>query len=264
MKIAILLTDVDDSDFTRSFPDDAEKFRRLLQPLRQDWDFVTYPVKDGIFPADITVYDGAVITGSPASVHDDRPWIGQLFTMIRQAHEARVPMFGACFGQQAIAMALGGWVARNQQGWGLGVTTTTFTKHLPWMSEKHPSLRFYCAHNEQVVQLPEGALVLGHDPIAEVSAFAMGEHILATQHHPEMTPDYVDGLLDYIEADIDPAVMVRARQSVAGGAQGQVFAKWIVDFLSAASAARNPLPWLAHPAQIAAPACQPAREQRGL
>lgn len=241
MKIAILLTDIDDSQFTRSFPDDAEKFRRLLQPLRPDWSFVTYPVKDGVFPASVLAYDGVIITGSPASVHDDRPWITRLFSLIREAHEARLPVFGACFGQQAIAMALGGWVARNAKGWGLGVTTTTFTAHLPWMTDKHHALRIYCAHNEQVVRLPEGALVLGHDPIADVSAFALGDHILATQHHPEMTPDYVAGLLDYIEADIDPAVMTRARQSIAGGAEGHKFAVWIADFLSAASAARRML-----------------------
>ena len=48
MRIAILLTDVDDSDFTRSFPNDAEKFRRLLQPLRPHWEYAIYSVKDNI------------------------------------------------------------------------------------------------------------------------------------------------------------------------------------------------------------------------
>ncbi|HMQ58153.1 MAG TPA: hypothetical protein PKE65_06355, partial [Rhizobiaceae bacterium] len=123
--------------------------------------------------------------------------------------------------------------------WGLGVTTTKFTRHLGWLDERHESLRLYCAHNEQVVRLPDGAVVLGHDPIAAVSAYSIGDHVLCTQHHPEMTPDYVDGLLDYIEADIDPAVMAKARDSVKGGAQGGEFARWIVDFYDAAHKARG-------------------------
>ncbi|MCB1459951.1 MAG: type 1 glutamine amidotransferase [Nitratireductor sp.] len=239
MRIAILLTDVDDSDFTRSFPNDAEKFRRLLQPLRPHWEYAIYSVKDNIFPSNLDDHDGYIITGSPASVHDDRVWIPRLFSLIRQADAARVPVIGACFGHQAIATALGGRVARNDKGWGLGATTTTFDRHLPWMTEKHREIRLYCAHNEQVVELPRGATVLGHDPVAPVSAFAIGGHILATQHHPEMTPDYVDGLLDYMEDDIDPEVMARARQSVAAGAEGTRFAGWMVEFLAAADAARR-------------------------
>lgn len=248
MKIAILLTDVDDSDFTRSFPDDADKFRRLLHPLRPEWSFVTYPVKDGIFPADISAYDGILITGSPASVHDDRPWIPVLFDLIREADRRRIPMVGACFGHQAIATALGGCVAKNDAGWGLGATTTTFVRHLDWMRPRHRAIRLYCAHNEQVVKLPEGAIVLGYDPIAPVSAFAIGGHVLCTQHHPEMTADYVAGLLDYIEGDIDPEVMARARWSTAGGAEGTKFAGWIAAFYEAAHANMHQLPASRSPA----------------
>ncbi|MEZ5870277.1 MAG: gamma-glutamyl-gamma-aminobutyrate hydrolase family protein [Nitratireductor sp.] len=239
MKIAILLTDVDDSAFTHSFPNDGEKFARLMSPIRPNWHYTVYPVKDGIFPADISIYDAIVITGSPASVHDDLPWIPRLFDLIRAAHARKMPMIGACFGHQAIATALGGRVAKNTLGWGLGATTTTFVRHLDWMNPAHAELRLYCAHNEQVVELPEGAIVLGHDPIAPVSAFAIGDHILATQHHPEMTPDYVAGLLDYIADDIDPLVMAKARLSVENGADGEKFAAWMIDFIEAAVSSRE-------------------------
>ena len=239
MKIAILLTDVDDSAFTHSFPNDGEKFANLLRPLRPNWSYTVYPVKDGIFPADISRYDAIIITGSPASVHDDRPWIPRLFDLIRTAHARKMPLIGACFGHQAIATALGGRVARNPGGWGLGVTTTTFERHLDWMNEKHQQLRLYCAHNEQVVELPEGAIVLGNDPLAPVSAFAIGNHILATQHHPEMTPDYVDGLLDYVADDMNEQVLEKARLSVRDGADGVKFAGWMVDFIEAAAIGRK-------------------------
>lgn len=239
MRIAILLTDVDDSDFTRSFPDDADKFRRLMTPLRPQWEYVTYSVKDGVFPESIDAYDGILITGSPASVHDDRPWIPRLLDLIREAHARRMPMVGACFGHQAIAVALGGEVGRNEKGWGLGATETTFTRRMPFMRPARSSLRFYCAHNEQVTRLPQDAVVIGRDPIAEVSAYVIGSHVLCTQHHPEMTPDYVAGLLDYMGDGVDPEVMARARDSVRGGAEGKLFAQWMASFYEAAHAART-------------------------
>ena len=45
-----------------------------------------------------------MITGSPASVHDDRPWIGHLLQQLREQHARRMPMLGLCFGHQALAM----------------------------------------------------------------------------------------------------------------------------------------------------------------
>jgi len=239
MKIAILLTDIDVSEFALSWPDDGEKFRRLMAPLRPDWSFTTFPVRDGVFPDDIAAFDGLLITGSPASVHDDRPWIAPLLDLIRRADSLRLPMVGACFGHQAIAVALGGQVGRSARGWGLGTTVTRFTRHLDWMQPRHGALRLYCAHNEQVTVLPPGAVVLGHDPIAPVSAFAIGGHVLCTQHHPEMTPDYVAGLLDYMAADVPPQVLARARRSAAKGAQGRLFAGWMAGFYEAAQAGRR-------------------------
>ncbi len=63
--IGILLTCVDDSEFARRFPDDGEKFRRLLQPLLPDWTFTIIAVKDNVFPEHVSDYDGYIITGSP-------------------------------------------------------------------------------------------------------------------------------------------------------------------------------------------------------
>ena len=106
--IAILLTSNDTSAFAARHPDDGEKFRRLLQPLRTDWRFVTISVKDNVFPASADDFDGYVIAGSPASVLDQHDWIAKLLEFIRELHDRRVPVVGACFGHQAIALDLRG------------------------------------------------------------------------------------------------------------------------------------------------------------
>lgn len=228
--IAILLTDIDESDFAAQYPDDAEKFCRLLQPLRPLWKFHRIATRNNVFPDSLDPFDGFIITGSPASVHDDRPWIPRLLNLIREADDRRIPVFGACFGHQAIAVALGGSVGRNDFGWGLGIIETTFTSFKPWMRPRLPSVRFYAAHNEQVTALPAGATVLGVDPQNVCGAFSIGNHFFATQHHPEITPDYMAGLLSVMRPDLTIETYEAAKQSLLAAAQGGSFAEWIVRF----------------------------------
>jgi GMP synthase-like glutamine amidotransferase len=234
MRIAILLTDIDVSDFASQFPDEAQKVVNLMQPQVTGWSFHPYAVRDQIFPADILAYDGLIITGSPASVHDDRPWIAPLLQLIQDADARRVPMVGICFGHQAIALALGGEVGRNPRGWGLGTVTTDFHTYKAWMEPRHPQIRLWRWHNEVVTRLPPGAEVLGRDPLTDVSAFSIGDHVFATQHHPEITEDYMRAMLDQLEGEVAHSVLVQARASCKPGAEGALFAVWMARFFEMA------------------------------
>ncbi|MCH3113148.1 hypothetical protein K3X14_14790, partial [Listeria monocytogenes] len=57
------------------FGDYPTMFRRLLGP---GFDYVTYPVEQMVLPADPAECDAYVVTGSPAGVYDDLPWIAPL------------------------------------------------------------------------------------------------------------------------------------------------------------------------------------------
>ena len=100
MKIAILMTNTDESDFAARHPKDGKKFTDFIQLVRPEWEPVVFSVKDGDFPSDIAEFDGFIITGSPASVGDDADWIQRLMSLIREIHVNKIPMFGACFGHQ--------------------------------------------------------------------------------------------------------------------------------------------------------------------
>ena len=152
MHIAVLMANTDDSAFAQAHPGDGSKFETLLHGLRPDWRVSVYAVKDGKFPAMDAVYDGWIITGSPASVHDSNAWVRQLEALIRRLVAEEQPLFGACFGHQAIAKALGGVVGDNPGGWVFGLVETVM--------EGVP-MRLYAAHREQVLGLPEGAVGLG-------------------------------------------------------------------------------------------------------
>ncbi len=230
-RIGILLTCVDDSEFAKRFPDDGEKFRRLLQPLRPEWKFVTVPVKDGVFPEQASDFDGYIITGSPVSVNANSKWIKQLFGFIRELDAKKVPTFGACFGHQAIAMALGGTVEKSDKGWGLGTAKTEFDNFAPWMEPQQKKMTLFAAHEDQVTTLPKDAVVLGGSEFCPYGSYRIGSHIFTTEYHPEMTQEFVSALLDELESGLDVETIAASRRSLSAPAEGPAFAQWIVNFL---------------------------------
>jgi GMP synthase-like glutamine amidotransferase len=225
MHIAVLMANTDESEFAQGHPKDGSKFEALLQEVRPDWRVSVYSVKDGQFPAAGARYDGWIITGSPASVHDGDAWVGQLFGLIRQIVADGVPLFGACFGHQAIAKALGGVVGYNPGSWVFGLTETEM---------EGQRLRLYAAHKEQVLALPEGAVVVGGNADCPVGSFAIGRHVLTTQYHPEMTPEFIAALVQEMRGQLPDAVVDSAARSLDRVADRAAIAARIVRFFEGA------------------------------
>lgn len=230
MHIAVLVTNTDQSAFAARHPRDAEKFTVLLKGVRPDWQVTTYEVTENAFPASLQGFDGLLIGGSPASVNDENHWIERLSGLIRRAFAAGVPMMGVCFGHQAIAQALGGKVGPNPGPFILGTTETTFTAQVPWMPEDADSITLASAHGEQVTTLPPEAEVLGESPGCPIAAYRIGSLVFATQHHPEMTPDFLAALVEEFAPEFPPGVGDRARASLAKAPEGPRFAEWIARF----------------------------------
>lgn len=231
MKLAILMANTDESAFAQTRPKDGEKWRALLAPLRPDWEFEVHSVKDGDFPEDETAFDGFILTGSPASVHDVDPWLDDLEALIRRIVARRQKLFGACFGHQAIALALGGSVGDNPEGWVFGTTQTEVSNPAPWMQPG--PLRQYAAHIEQVRTLPEGARAVMGNADCPLGGFVIGDNVFTTQYHPEMTHEFIADLIEEL-ADQKPAEVIEsARASLAEPAENARVAHWIVDFFEA-------------------------------
>ena len=236
MHLAILMANTDESDFAAAHPKDGAKFTALIHSVRPNWTTEVFSVKDGQFPADLSPFDGAMITGSPASVHDSDPWVADLLTLIRRMVDARLPLFGACFGHQAIALALGGQVDLNPGGWVFGRTETRLTDPAPWMDPLPEHTGLYAAHVEQVTALPADARILTASPDCPVGGFALGTHVYTTQYHPEMTPAFIAALIEHLK-DANPAgVIARARASLDRPADMRPFAESIARFFEQAKA----------------------------
>ena len=230
MHLAVLMTNTDESAFAQRHPKDDEKFSQLIQSVRPSWKITSYAVKDGVFPADITTYDGVIISGSPASVHDPDPWVAQLLGLIRNIYALGIPMFGACFGHQAIALALGGRVEPNPSGWIFGLTHVDIVHKTNWMQDLPATLRQYGAHIEQITALPENSVVLSSNSTCRVAGFHIADRVYTTQNHPEMTPDFITALVAEYAPKLPADVAAKAKASLADDADTLVYAHSIAQF----------------------------------
>jgi GMP synthase-like glutamine amidotransferase len=235
MHLAVLMTNTDESAFAQEFPKDGAKFAQLIQSVRPAWQVTSFSVKDGEFPSDIGAFDGVMITGSPASVHDPAPWIAHLFTVIRDIYSRGVPMFGACFGHQAIAMALGGHVGPNPGGWVFGLAHADVVFKTDWMQDLPPTLKQYAAHIEQVTALPEGAKTVSSCDACPIAGYHIGDKVFSTQYHPEMTPDFIAALVTEYAPKLPPEVAQTAKASTCEVADMAIYAQCIAQFFENAT-----------------------------
>jgi len=161
-----------------------QHFARLL--AGRGFDFQPFDVEGGVVPDDPHACDGWLITGSKHGAYEDHPWIPPLEELIRKIHAAGVPLVGVCFGHQIIAQALGGKVEKFAGGWSVGRTTY----HIDGQD-----LPLNAWHQDQVVELPAGAEVVGSSDFCKNAAITYGGHIFTVQPHPEYGGDFIGGLI---------------------------------------------------------------------
>jgi GMP synthase (glutamine-hydrolysing) len=141
-------------------------------------------------PVALDQFDGLIISGSPASAHDDTPWIRAELALIEQAERRDMPVLGVCFGAQLLGRAYYGAVAvgRSSQvelGWYPVCRTGQDDPLFAELPEQFSSFQF---HLEEV--LPQaGMQILAYSPEVAVQAFRVGARaVWGTQFHFEVTP----------------------------------------------------------------------------
>jgi GMP synthase (glutamine-hydrolysing) len=139
---------------------------------------------------------GIILSGGPKSVHS--PGAPRLDP---ELFDLGVPVLGICYGQQAMAQALGGEVARTgvaefgKTDLSVDAPASALFSDLPveqsvWMS-----------HNDAVTRAPEGFRPTASTPASPVAAFEDRERSLyGVQFHPEVshTPRGLDILKNFL------------------------------------------------------------------
>lgn len=235
IKLGILQTNHDKSvEVGDAFPDDAHRFRDMFDAQEDRFRYRIYMTIGGELPASLDDEDGFLITGSPLSVLDRHIFSDDLTAFIQRCDTARKPLIGACFGHQAIALALGGAVERAPEGYNVGIEDTHFSATRPWMTPPCASLPMYMFHEDAVTRLPEGCDLLGASPGCKIASFAKGNHIFTTQAHPEFSHDFMSCVLRFTENKLPASRAESAWESLNQTAQGAIFGQWSTNFLKQA------------------------------
>ncbi len=139
-----------------------------------------------------------VLSGGPSSVYaEGAPHVDpSLF-------ETGVPVFGMCYGFQAMAQALGGEVARTGIS-EYGRTPVAVSDSGTLLADVPASHRVWMSHGDSVRQAPEGFTVLASTAATPVAAFEQTDRRLAgVQWHPEvMHTEHGQKVLEHFLHDI--------------------------------------------------------------
>jgi GMP synthase (glutamine-hydrolysing) len=171
---------------------------------------------------DPRTFAGIVVTGSASSVTDREDWVVEGEAYLRRVVDAKVPLFGICFGHQMLGQALGGLVEPNPRGREIGTVEFRIVADDPMFSAATAPFLANATHVDSVTRLPPGATVLAtteRDPNAAVrfSVAAWG-----VQFHPEMdgavVREYVRARrATLLEEGLDPDALIAGAQDGRAG-----------------------------------------------
>ena len=232
MQVRIIETGEPPSPLKGQFGRYPAMIERVLAPLASDLSFSTTPIFRGAGLPSLDSIDALIITGSPAGVYEGHDWIAPTEDFLRGAIAAGKPTVGICFGHQLLAQTFGGKVEKSAKGWGVGAHSYTMTGGADWMTPMQSRVTCAVFHQDQVIEPPEGARILGGCDFCPngVISYAQGPAI-SFQQHPEFSHDYAVAVMrlrkDRIAADRISAGL----DSLPQKSDRNLVAQWIINFL---------------------------------
>lgn len=143
-----------------------------------------------IVPCDISAADveeiapaAIILSGGPASVYaEDAPEIDPAIL------DLGIPVLGFCYGQQAMAVALGGVVGHTDKGEYGPATITRMDEGTSSLLGSTPDDQtVWMSHRDAVTEVPDGFVVTSQTDICPVASMEdAGRKLYATQFHPEV------------------------------------------------------------------------------
>ncbi len=188
--LGILVCGHTPEEMAESHGDYGQRFQEYLGV--DSFDYQVYFVVDNQFPENVHTADAWLLTGSKHGVYEDHDWIKPLEQFVRDAYAADIPLVGICFGHQLLAQALGGKVEKFDGGWATGRMEYTMDESVVGLSDA----AVLAWHQDQVVEKPPEATVVGSNEFCQYAALAYGDgKALSLQPHPEFYDEFVSDLV---------------------------------------------------------------------
>jgi GMP synthase (glutamine-hydrolysing) len=172
--------------------EDLGTFAPVLTQLGYDIAYVNAPTDD-LFLASCQPADLLVVLGGPIGVYEieSYPFLNPEIDMIRERLLARRPTLGICLGAQLMAAALRSPVypgPAKEIGW-FPLLLTAEGQSGPL---RHLADTVMLHWHGDTFDLPPNATRLASTEICANQAFAIGNHALAFQFHPEVDADRIE------------------------------------------------------------------------
>lgn len=238
MRVTIIETGRAPGRLSEDYPRYPGMFAALLANADPAMRFDTVALVDGEALPDPAQCEAVLITGSPAGVYDQTPWMDPLRAFVREAFAARTPTIGVCFGHQIIADAMGGDVRKSEKGWGVGRHVYDVLGARDWMTGAGKTVALSVSHQDQVITPPQGAVTLARSAHTEHAMLVYdtpafhGAPVMSLQGHPEFSDAFVSALYSarrgksLSDAQVDGA-LASLNSPVDSGLVGQ----WMARFL---------------------------------
>lgn len=186
---------------------------------------VVAPWNGDRLPERVAEHAALVVLGGAQQAYDDRsaPWLRATKDLLRAAVRDDVPVLGICLGAQLLAEATGGRVQLGDQGIEAGARLVA-KRDAAWDDPLFRDVPFTPTvlqwHEDAIVRLPPGAVLLAGSSRYPHQAFRVGSRAYGLQFHIEVRAQTVrDWARDHagrvVEAGIDPdALAERAVQEL--------------------------------------------------
>ena len=198
MNVGILETGKPPEALRGRFTDYPAMFADLLGP---EFTVTAYDVQAGDLPASPEAHPAYLVTGSPAGVYDELPWMAPLKAFLRAA-KGKAKLVGICFGHQIMAEAFGGKVEKSARGWGVGLQTLEVCGTAPFLGGER-AVSIPASHQDQIVVQPPASRVIAANAFSPYGVLGYEDQpALSMQFHPEFTPDFAKALIEARRADL--------------------------------------------------------------
>ena len=229
-KIAIIVTGDPPADLRSQFG----TFDRWFIATAPDNQFCCHRVFVGDPPPDPKLFNGIIITGSPAMVTDRQTWSEQLKPWIRAVVEQSIPLLAVCYGHQLLADAFGGTVDYHPQGREIGTVAIERTHEGatdPLFGNLGCSFLAHVTHAQSVRSLPSGAVLLAANEFEPHHGFRLGSNAWGLQFHPEFNLGIMGEYIRYHQrfSGLDDDITAKLLDNLQDAAQAATLVKRFIE-----------------------------------